>query len=129
MILSCTSSFPAKETRLTTWIAPADKSRSLEFEEPFFHTFQRYFQMTPLVSRPRGVRRAEDGGKDHADWSVHGKAEGVYTYICRRWRDTLPGPVNGDGSAGEGGGMEKDGARMRETWGWEEAQLCAIEWE
>lgn len=85
--------------------------------------------MTPLVSRPRGVRSAEGGGKDQADWSVHGKEEGVYTYICRRWRDTLPCSKDGDGSAGEDGEVEKDGARKRETWGWEEVQLSAIEWE
>ncbi|KAI5449988.1 hypothetical protein NCC49_003879 [Naganishia albida] len=101
------------------------KSRSLEFEQPFFHSFQQYFQMTPLLSRPRQAHSAEDGTAGKVAWRVHGREEGVYTYICRRWRDTVPGAAQLDRvPAGEGRAKRQGG-----SWGWEEAQLAGIEWD
>ncbi|KAJ9094565.1 hypothetical protein QFC20_006880 [Naganishia adeliensis] len=112
------------------------KSRSLEFEEPFFHSFQRYFRMTPLLSRPRreagkkeDERKDLEAGKDGAEWRVHGREEGVFTYICRRWRDTLPNSTAPEQVAEEDGGLQDGVMRKGGTWGWEEAQLSAIEWD
>lgn len=81
--------------------------------------------MTPLLSRPRQAHSAEDGSAGKVAWRVHGREEGVYTYICRRWRDTVPGAAQLDRvPAGEGRAKRQGG-----SWGWEEAQLAGIEWD
>lgn len=92
--------------------------------------------MTPLLSRPRreaGKREDErkdlEAGKDGAEWRVHGREEGVFTYFCRRWRDTLPDSTVPEQVAEEDGGLQGGVMRKGGTWGWEEAQLSAIEWD
>lgn len=72
-----------------------DKTRSLEFEEPFFQTLGHYFRMTPLLHRTLSAEGEPSPtpttvASRHEDtWSRHGVTDDVYTLICRRWRHTL----------------------------------------
>jgi hypothetical protein len=71
----------------------------------------------------------EDSRKYDAEWRVHGREEGVYTYICHRWRDTLSAPKSEERLEEEDDRLQGGGMRKGGTWGWEEAQLSAIEWD
>lgn len=53
----------------------------------------------------------------------------MFTYFCRRWRDTLPDSTVPEQVAEEDGGLQGGVMRKGGTWGWEEAQLSAIEWD
>lgn len=137
-----------------------DKSRSLAFEETFFHTFERWFRMTPLLSRtrppqptavnPPHTAHEPPCSTEAPQWTVHGKTQDVFVYVCRRRRGTLPdvlGWTPGTDeevmagprvrrSAREDDALEAEERAARRAdageehgWGWAEAQLGAIEWE
>ncbi|GHJ84519.1 hypothetical protein NliqN6_0921 [Naganishia liquefaciens] len=125
------------------------KTRSLEFEQTFFHAFEPWFHMRPLLSRARGQSTAEQ------PWRIHGRDEDVVVYICRRRRGTMenvsgwtprtdeevmrgPRMRRSSGARKVGEEEEEEGpeqlvervdATVERTWGWAEAQLGAIEWE
>jgi hypothetical protein len=127
----------------------SDKTRSLEFEEPFFLTLGKYFYVEPLLSRnviqSEKARPQEDNKMvEEPNWQVHGVADETYTYICRRWsrtlRDTWRIPetdaalMNGQIDTSESDDEARVEARSRtktqdRAWGWIENQLAAIEWD
>ena len=127
----------------------ADKTRSLEFEEPFFLTLGKYFCVEPLLSRnviqseQASLQKDNKLAEEH-HWQVHGVADETYTYICRRWsrtlRDTWRIPetdaalMNGRLDTSESDDEARVEARPRtntqdRAWGWIENQLAAIEWD
>jgi hypothetical protein len=126
-----------------------DKTRSLEFEEPFFLTLAKYFYVEPLLSRnaarsEQARPQVDDDKAEDLTWRVHGVADETYTYICRRWSETLRDTwripetdaalMNGQMNTSEnddethGEDVSRINAQDR-AWGWIENQLAAIEWD
>jgi len=126
----------------------ADKTRSLEFEEPFFLTLGKYFYVEPLLSR--NVIRSEQARSQgdietvkKPNWQVHGVGDETYTYICRRWSRTLRdawripetdaalmnGQVDTSESDDEARADQSRTKTQDRAWGWIENQLAAIEWD
>lgn len=127
----------------------ADKTRSLEFEEPFFHALGRYFRVQPLLVQLEKNKEVAgqvepqlNQSNDRSEWSVHGVGDETYTYICHRWASTLASGweipatdsalMYGASKAGDSGGtalLASEKHAQDRTWGWVENQLAAIEWD
>ncbi len=122
-------SIPPVERRRHPYCLPlplrVDKTRSLEFEEPFFLAIGAYFQLERILScsNDKAKRPRDDSSMD---WSPHGKEDDTIIYICKRSSETL----------GEGWMIPTTDEEIMNGvggtvagWNWAGAALGGIEWD
>ncbi len=140
VILSCMSGKASPLDSVDSPVLLADKTRSLNFEQPFFHAFSAYFEMQQLFSRPTVsapppatpqdplTQHSAQNTATKTGWLPHGLADDTIIYICKRYPETLvpdwPPPDDSEVMRGVHG---RDADQRGQ--GWEEGLLGAIEWD